>query len=91
MARTAAPRIVEWSTPPPEATGWEAIAAELNHRPGRWAMLGEMAVSTAKNARREHLPTSKGYEHRAVPTRDNENRVQLWVRFQPLNLGKPAA
>ena len=39
---------IEWKEPPTAARRkWKAVIAEIHSRPGQWAFVGEMNVSTA--------------------------------------------
>lgn len=89
MARTPNATIIEWGTPPePVPTGWDAIAAELDARPGEWANVGLATPTTARKIQNERLPESAGYEHRVTPTAD-PSRLSVWVRRRPDD-GTPA-
>lgn len=80
MARTPNVKIVEWGTPPePEPTGWDAVAAELGKKPGKWANVGEMSPATARKVAAERLTADAGYEVRTVATKD-DRKVGVWVR-----------
>lgn len=79
MARTPNVKIIEWGTPPePEPTGWDAVAAELTRKPGKWANVGEMSPATARKISIDRLPEPT-FEVRAVPTKD-ATKVAVWVR-----------
>ena len=81
MARTPNVRIVEWGTPPEaEPTGWEAVAIELDRKPGKWASLGEFSNATARKIMSERLPAENGFETRTVPSKSADNRVVVWAR-----------
>jgi hypothetical protein len=81
MARTPNVKIIEWGTPPePEPTGWDAVAAELQRKPEKWANVGEMSPATARKIAAERLTPDAGYEVRAVATKD-DRKVAVWIRY----------
>jgi hypothetical protein len=74
MARTPAPRIIEWGTPPTPRSAWDLIKDELDRRPGKWANIGTVSKPTVL----KNLPSHDGYEHSYV--KDADRPLVVWVR-----------